>query len=109
MEIGSASAEKGGIGESGWVHPKGADSMAVSGLHALEIPWLALSGPLLSSYAQTGRENSPLALHDAHFWWGSLYPSLGEQLPAECHDYCKLINGSVLSHKHVEDVQTNYN
>jgi len=41
-------------------------------LHALEIPWLALSGPLLSSYAQMGRENSPLALHDAHFWLGSL-------------------------------------
>jgi len=28
LEIGSASAEKGGIGGSGWVHPKGADSMA---------------------------------------------------------------------------------
>jgi len=66
------------------VHPKGADSMAVSGLRfenalvgsewaiavllctrrvqtawpslgsALKTPWLALSGPLLSSYAQTG-------------------------------------------------------
>jgi len=30
------------------VHLKGADSMAVSG-SALEMPWLALSGPLLSS------------------------------------------------------------
>jgi len=24
--------------------------------------------------------------------WGSLFPSLGERLPAECHDYYKLIN-----------------
>ena len=33
------------------MHRKGADSMAVSGLR-FEMPWLALSGPLLSSYAQ---------------------------------------------------------
>jgi len=39
------------------------------------------------------KENTPLALHGAHFQWGSLYPSLGEQLLAECHDYCKLVNG----------------
>jgi len=62
---------------------------------ALKMPWLALSGPLLSSDAQTGWENSPLALHGAHFRRGSIYPSLGERLPAECRDYCQLVNGWV--------------
>ena len=71
---------------------------------ALKTPWLVLSGPLLSSYAQTGSENSPLALHGAHFRWGSIYPSLGEWLPAEYHDYCQLVNGGCgLSHERVED------
>jgi len=58
---------------------------------ALEMPWLALGGPLLSSYAWTGWENSPVALHGADFQWGSIFPSLGEWMLAECHDYCKLI------------------
>jgi len=57
--------------------------------------WLALSGPLLSSYAQAVLENSPLALHSAHFQSGSLCPSLGEQLPAEFRDYCQHINAWV--------------
>ena len=42
---------KGGIGRGWWVHLKGTDSMAISGLH-LEMPWLALGGPLLSDVAQ---------------------------------------------------------
>jgi len=42
---------------------------------------------------KNGLKNSPLALHSTHFRQGSLYPSLDEQLPAEYHDYCKLING----------------
>jgi len=29
------------------------------------------------------------------FRWGSLNPSLSKQLPAECRDYCQLINGWV--------------
>jgi len=62
---------------------------------ALKMPRLALSGPLLSSYAQTGCENSPLALHGTHFRRGSIYPDLGERLPAECRDYCQLVNGWV--------------
>jgi len=33
------------------VHPKGEDSMAISGL-SLNTPWLALGGPLLSSYEE---------------------------------------------------------
>jgi len=41
-------SRKGGIGGGGWVHPKGADSMAVLG-SGLETTWLALGGPLLSS------------------------------------------------------------
>jgi len=36
-------------------------------------------------YAQTGWENSLL----------SFFPSLGKWLPAECRDYCQLINGWV--------------
>ena len=44
---------KGGIGGGGWVHPKGANSMAASGLSmALPVPtWLALGGPFLSFLA----------------------------------------------------------
>ena len=53
-EIGSAPAERAGQGGGGWVHPKGADSMAVFGLIALKSPWLEPSGPLLSSFAQMG-------------------------------------------------------
>jgi len=44
------------------MHPKGANIMADSGLSALERPWLALGGPFLPSYAQTGYENCPFAL-----------------------------------------------
>ena len=49
----SGMISKGGIEGGGWVHPKGADSMAISEL-SLEMLWLALGGPLLSSYAQVG-------------------------------------------------------
>jgi len=61
----------------------------------LKTPWLALSGPLLSSYAWTGWENSPLALHGNHFQRERIYSSLGKWLPAECRDYCQLVNGWV--------------
>ena len=74
------------------MHPKGADSMAVSGLR--------FGNALVGSEWATAvllcmKKNSPLALHGTHFQWGSLYPGLGEQLPAECRDYCQLINGWV--------------
>jgi len=88
-------SRKGGIGGGGCVHPKGADTAGPSLGSALKVPWLVLSGPLLSFYAQMGWENSPLALHSTHFRWGSIYPSLGERLPAECRDYCQLVNGWV--------------
>jgi len=39
-------SRKGGIGGGGWVHPKGADSMAVSGLH--------FENALVGYYALTG-------------------------------------------------------
>jgi len=32
------------------------------------------------TYAQTGWENSPLVLHNAHFRWGICFPSMGEQV-----------------------------
>ena len=76
------------------MHPKGADSMAVSGLRFRN----ALVGP---GWATTvlpctnGLRNSPLTLHGVNFRWGSLFSSLGERLPAECCDYCKLVNGWV--------------
>ena len=58
------------------------------------MPWLALSGPLLSSYAQTGWENSPLAVHGAHF----------RQAVAGWVPWLLLINGGRgLSHECVED------
>ena len=31
-------------------------------------------------------------LHGVHFQQGSVFPSLGELLLAECRDYCKLVN-----------------
>ena len=77
------------------MHPKGADSIAVSGLH--------FGNVLVGSEWATAvllcmnglRKQGPLALHGTHFQWGSLYPSLGEQLPAECRDYCQHVNGWV--------------
>ena len=71
------------------MHPKGADSMAVSGLR--------FENALVGSEWATAVLlcNSPLALHGAHFRRGSIYPSLGERLPAECRDYCQLANGWV--------------
>jgi len=42
-------SRKGRTGGGGWVHLKGAVSMAVSGL-SFRTPRLALGGPLLSSY-----------------------------------------------------------
>ena len=93
-EIGSAKAERAGQGEVGGCTRRVQTAWLSLG-SALKMPWLALSGPLLSSYAQPGWENSPLALHGAHFRRGSIYPSLGERLPAECHDYCQLVNGWV--------------
>ena len=85
-------SRKGRMGGGGWVHPKAAWPSLGS---ALEMPWLTLTGPLLSSYAWTGWENNLLALYDTHFQWGSIYPwaTLGEHLSAECCDYCQLING----------------
>ena len=73
---------------------------------ALKMPWLVLSRPLLSSYAQMGWENSPLALHGAHFRRGSIYLSLGERLPAPLSAVtiaCLLMGGCGLSHECVED------
>jgi len=46
-------SRKGGTGGGGWVHPKGADSMAISGLR-FENALVGSEWPLLSSYAQTG-------------------------------------------------------
>jgi len=75
-------SRKGRVGRGGWVGlPEGPPLGS-----ALEMPWLALSLSLLSSYARTGWVKSPLALPSTHFWWESIYCSLGEQLPAECCD-----------------------
>ena len=71
---------------------------------ALETPWLALGGPLLSSYAWMGWENSPLTFHGAHFWQGSLFPIWTSCCRPRAGDYCKLLMGGCsLSHKRVED------
>ena len=40
-------SRKGGTGGGGWVHPKGANSMAVSGLLAVNSAWLEPGGPFL--------------------------------------------------------------
>ena len=84
-------SRKGGIGGGGWCTQRVQTTWPSLG-STLEMPWLALGGPLLSSFAWTGGKNSPLALYSTHFWWGSLYPSLGKQLQLECECYCKLVN-----------------
>jgi len=69
------------------VHPKGADSMAISGLCFRN----ALVGSRWTTAAlqcTNGLRNSPLTMHVPIS--GGEAP-LGERLPAECHD--KLING----------------
>ena len=78
----------------GWVHPKGADSMAISGLSFRNA--LVGSGwatDVLLSTNVLRKLSSHLAQHP--FPVGKLFCSLGERLPAECHDYCKLVNGWV--------------
>jgi len=83
---------KGGIGGGGWVHLKGADNMAVSGLSfrntLVGSGWAMFCPPM---YEQV--EKRVLTLHAAHFRQGSFFSSLDERLPAESHDYCKLVNG----------------
>jgi len=54
-------------GEGGWVHLKGANSMAVLCL-AVESPWSALGGQFLSSFAHMGLENGVLTLQGLYFW-----------------------------------------
>jgi len=85
------------------VLPKGADSMAVSGFH-FEMLWLALSGPLLSLYAQTVEKTvllpcmAPISDGEAFIpVWVS-----GCRLSAVTIT-SSLMGGCGLSHKRVED------
>ena len=76
------------------MHPKGADRMAISGLsfrNALVGTGWAIA--VLLCMNKLRKQSSHLACHP--FLARSLFPSLGEQLLAECPDYCKLINGWV--------------
>jgi len=80
--------------------PKGTVSMAVSGLSFRN----TLVGSLLSSYARTAWENSPLTLHGTHFRRGSFFPVWlsGCRLRAVTIA-SSLMGGCGLSHKCVED------
>ena len=85
----------GRIGGGGWVYPKGTDSMAVSGLRFRHM--LVGSGcatAVLLCMNGLRKQSSHPAL-SAYFWLRSLYPSLGEWLPVECRECCKLVNGWV--------------
>ena len=93
LDIGFDSAERVGQGEVGGCTRRVQTAWLSPNL-ALETPWLALGGPLLSSYAQSGWE-SPLTLYGTLLWWGSLFPSLDERLSAKSHDYHKLVSGWV--------------
>ena len=95
-DLGSAWAESVGQGEVGGCTWRVQTAWLTLSLgSALETSWLALGGPLLFSYAWTGWDNCPLILRGAHFRQGSFFPSLGDWLPADSHDYFKLINGWV--------------
>ena len=74
--------------------PKGAESMAVSGLsyrNALVGSGWA-TAVLLSTNRLKEQSSRPAR---CPFPAGKPFPSLDEQLPAECRDYCKLVNGWV--------------
>jgi len=52
-----------------------------------------------------GKTPLTLSLLDSHSWqWNFFSPCLDERLPAQSHDYCKLVNvGCGLNHERVED------
>jgi len=81
-------SKKGGIGGGGWVHPKGADSMAISGLSSRYtlVNWLWVGHAVLIC------ANSPLTLHGAHFWWGNLFASLAVQIKNKISPYTSLVH-----------------
>jgi len=84
-------SKKGGIGGGGWVHLIGADSMAVCGLcfenTLVGSEWA--TAVLLCTNGFRKQSSCPACAH----FRGSIYPSLGERLPAECRDYCQFVNG----------------
>ena len=53
-------SRKGEIGGGGWGHPQG--DMHMLAFVAVEMPWLALGGPILALFAQIGLENTALTL-----------------------------------------------
>jgi len=72
----------------------GADSMAVSGLHfGNALVGSELATAVLLCTIRLRKQSSCPAWR--YFQQGSIHPSLGERLPAECHDYCQLVNGWV--------------
>jgi len=83
------------------VHPKGAKTMAISGLSfedTLVVTWWAVL-----VLCTNGQGNSS-HLVGLPFLAVKLFPRLDEQLPAQSHDYCKLVNvGCGLNHERVED------
>ena len=76
------------------MHPKVVDSMAVSGLcFRNALVGFGWATAVLLCMNGLGKQSSHLAQHP--FPSGELFPSLSEWLLAECHDYCKLVNGWV--------------
>jgi len=71
---------------------KGADSVVVSELR-FENTLIGFEWAIAVLLCTNGLRKQSSALHSAHFRRGSIYPSLGERLPAECCDYCLLVNG----------------
>jgi len=53
------------------------------GFASAKTSWLTLGGPLLSYYACTIGENSPLALHSTHFRWGSFFSQSGRAVASQ--------------------------
>ena len=76
------------------MHPKGTDSMIMFGLHfgnaLVGSEWA--TAVLLCTNGLRKQSSYPV---QHPFLVGSIYPSLGKQLLAKCHDYCKLVNGWV--------------
>ena len=96
-------SRKGRIGGGRWVHPKGADSVAVSGLcfgNALVGSGWATAVLLCTNGLRKQSSHSAQCL----FLAGNHFFSLGEWLPVGAMTIASsLMGGCGLSHEHVED------
>jgi len=86
-------SKKGGTGGGGWIQPKGANSVAVTGFSfrntLVGCGWTISLGRPMHKWAKKiviSTCRVPISSSEG-------FPSLGKQLLPERCDYCKLVNG----------------